>query len=105
MSENFGTIEYNGETITLTEQAHQTNRVLTEYGDDLQWIGNGDSYMTEYEAHGTRADGTEVIVRWHFEIAREGKEVDGAYPWWAEEDSYDWDKVQSVRDDSDTLNF
>lgn len=96
MAENFGTVTFEGEVITLTEMAYQTNSMMSNYSQELRWEGDGPSYMTEYKASGVKADGSPVIVTWHFKIAREGETVEGAYPWDTLEEDYDWDKVESV---------
>ncbi len=96
MSENFGTIEHDGKTIILDEQAVQTSRLMNEYGSDLQYQGDGESYMDEWAARGHTVSGKEVRVRWHFEIAREGVEKKGAYPYDTDAENYDWDNVHSI---------
>ena len=103
--ENYGAITHESKTITLTEQAYNTSRVLNEYPQDKQYNGDGDSYMVEYEAHGTDENGQAVIVRWHFEVAREGCQVEGAYPYETLEEDYDWDKLESVRPDPYASDF
>jgi hypothetical protein len=97
MTENFGTIRYNGVTIALDEQAYQTSRLLNEYPQQLTFQGDGDSFIDEWAARGHDVkDGEKVMVIWHFEIAREGKEVEGAYSAETLPEDYDWDKVRNV---------
>lgn len=102
MTTDYGTITHNGNTITLTNQAYLTNRVLTEYADDLQYNGSGDSYMTEWAAAGIDEAGQSVRVYWHFEVAREDKTVVGDYDYNTEADGYDWDNVYAVVADPDS---
>lgn len=98
MSENFGTITWKGEEITLDEQAYLTGRVLDEYSQELQYQGDGDTYMDEWQASGHTASGEEVEVVWHFEITRYGKEAkNGAYDAETLPEDYDWDDVYNVR--------
>jgi hypothetical protein len=99
MNVNFGTIEHNGKTITLDEQAYLTSRLMNEYGNDLQYQGDGDTYMDEWAAGGHTSNGTKVMVYWHFEICREGVEKEGAYSAETLPEDYDWDDVYTMADD------
>jgi hypothetical protein len=99
MNGNFGTIEHNGKTITLAEQAYPTSRLMNEYGSDLQYQGDGDTYMDEWAASGYTENGEKVKVIWHFKIAREGIESEGAYSSETLPEDYDWDDVHSVKND------
>jgi len=99
MSENFGTIEHNGKTIILDEQAVQTSRLMNEYGNDLQYQGDGETYMDEWVARGHTESGEKMRVYWHFEIAREDVEKEGAYANDTEAENYDWDDVHCVKSD------
>ncbi len=95
---DYGLVTYGGKEFKLIAQAYQSNRVLTEYGNDLQCQGTGDTYMSEWECPATNIKGAEVTVRWHFEIAREGIDASDldAYDYEAEADSYDWDNVHDI---------
>lgn len=99
MNTNFGTVVYQGRTFILDEQAYQTSRLMHEYGNDLQHQGDGDTYMDEWVARGHTDDGQKVWVYWHFEIAREGVEKDGAYHAETLPEDYDWDDVHDVLTD------
>ncbi len=98
---DYGSVVYNNEEYELKDMAYQSNRVLLEYGNDLQYQGSGDTYMAEWECPAIKkTTGMEVLVRWHFEIGREGVDVSGldAYDYEAEADSYDWDDVFDVKE-------
>lgn len=77
-TKNFGTVEFEGKTITLTSEALGTGRVMLEYANPQEWV--------EYEAKGITAASKSVIVRWHFKLD----------PAITEEDQYDWNNVESV---------
>lgn len=102
METDYGTVTYKSKEIVLTEQAELTDRLMNEYGNDLQYQGDGDTYMVEYKAAGL-AGKKKVDVFWNFEIAREGKPAvshysDGiAYGYDAEAEDYDWDNVETVK--------
>ena len=99
MNDDFGTVEYKGKTITLDEQAYQTSRLMNEYGNNLQYQGDGETYMDEWAASGHTSDGEKVKVIWHFEIARAGVEGKGDYSAETLPEDYDWDNVHAVKSD------
>jgi len=88
-----------GKTIILDEQAVQTSRLMNEYGNDLQYQGDGETYMDEWVARGHTESGEKMRVYWHFEIAREDVEKEGAYANDTEAENYDWDDVHCVKSD------
>ncbi len=99
MNNEFGTIEHKGKTIILDEQAFQTSRVMNEYGSDYQYQGDGDTFMDEWAARGHTEGGDKVSVYWHFEVAHEGKEEEGAYSAETLPEDYNWNHVHSVEND------
>lgn len=103
MEKDFGTVTYNGQEIKLLEQAYATSRLMNEYPNELQYQGDGDTFMSEYAASGVTADGKKVKVFWHFEIEKEDRagtpKGDGVYFYDTLEENYDWDNVHSVKDD------
>ena len=100
MDKNYGTIKLNDKTIvTLDEHPVQTSRLMHEYGSDLQWQGDGKTYMVEWAARGYTESGKKVRVYWHFEIAREGVEAEGAYSAETLPENYDWNDVHSMKID------
>lgn len=102
LEDEFSSIVHAGQKIILAEQAYITNRVMTEYPDDLQYNGDGPAYMIEYKADGFKSDGTPVTVTWHFKVMREdvseeeSAEVEGAYSYDTPEDCYDWQHATYV---------
>ena len=103
MNTDYGTIKHNGKTIILDEQAVQTSRLMNEYGSDLQYQGNGETYMDEWAARGHTESGEQVRVYWHFEIEKEDsagtRKHDGVYFFDTLPENFDWDNVHSVKDD------
>jgi len=62
----------------------------------MTYQGSGDSYIDEWAAEGVDDFGGRVLLKWHFEIAREGREVLGAYPAEMLPEDYDWDDWYEV---------
>ena len=96
MSEKFGTIEYKGQVIILDEQAFQTSRLLNEYGSDLQYVGDGATYMDEWKARGHFQDGLQIIIFWHFEIGRELSIKGSYYSFDTLAEDYDWNNIHKI---------
>jgi hypothetical protein len=95
---DFGFVIFKNQKYILKEPACQSSRVMNEYPQSLQYQGDGDTYMVEYQASGFNQKHKDILVTWHFEICREGIEniPEGAYSNDVLEEDYDWDDVYKV---------
>lgn len=79
MGSEYGTINFNGRTYELTNQAELTNRVFPGWWGDVE---DGEDYVSEWSASGVDAEGEPVTVVWQFPAVRgEEPEDGGAWPW------------------------
>lgn len=81
---NFGTVQCNGETIRLAEEASPSARAFARCFNDA---ADGESYIAEWQARGTRPNGERVMVYWQFEQVK-GQEQ--------EPDTLDWDAPDRI---------
>jgi len=95
---DFGFVVFKNQIYILKEQADQSNRVMNEYPQDLQYQGGGDTFINEWTAKAYDQNHNEVTVAWHFEIGKEDCEElpNGAYAYDVLPEDYDWDDVYNV---------
>ena len=80
---NYGTVNYEGQTITLTQDAYQTSRL---FDGCFQNAEMGEAYIDEWRAEGVDNQGNEVVVTWHFEQVK-GQEMEAEFLPWEDEKS------------------
>ena len=78
-NQDFGTVDYEGYHLTVTDNAYLTNRCFPGWFGEAE---EGESYTAEYEAPSKDNEGNSYRVRWQFEVVK-GQELEdeGAYPW------------------------
>jgi len=78
-SSKFGTVVFEGEKITLSEQATLSNRVFSGWWGDKR---DGEEYFAEYKASGVDSKKNSVAVYWQFlTIKGEEPEDESNYSW------------------------
>ena len=87
MTQDFGTVTFNGKEYTFTGDADLTNRCLPQCYRQFQNTPEGEEYDFEMSAPAMDADGNKYWVYWIFSAIK-GDE--------AELDSYDYDDVDRV---------
>lgn len=79
MAQKFGTIEHEGKTYTLAQEADYSNRVFPGWYGDAQ---EGEEYVTEFSAKALDDDGNEYWVYWMFDTIKGEEPADnGNWPW------------------------
>jgi len=74
----FGSVNHDGTTYCLSEQAEQTNRLFDGGWNDAE---DGTGYTDEWGAIAYDADGTRYRVTWQFEVTKGDEPEADALPW------------------------
>lgn len=76
---DYGTVSYNGKTLTLDAQAELSNRVFCGWWGDRE--ENCGSYIDEWKAPAHDADGNNYDVYWQFARTAGDEIQDDELPW------------------------